>query len=65
MQDEAGRLDELMNDDDWALIFGPNGEVKGVFIPEGKEPTDVPHVIEAVLLKAGIDMHTSRESTLH
>ena len=32
----TGKLDELMEDDDWALIFGADGRLKGIFIPPGK-----------------------------
>ena len=33
---------DLMEDDDWALILDPEGNLKGLFIPEGKEEDEVP-----------------------
>jgi len=53
----TGKLDELMEDDDWALIFGADGRLKGIFIPPGKDEEQVPESLLGVLQAAGIDIH--------
>lgn len=52
-----GKLDELMEDNDWALIFGEDGHVKGIFIPEGKLESDVPTEMENLLRVMGINLY--------
>jgi hypothetical protein len=52
-----GRLDELMEDNDWALIFGDDGHVKGIFIPQGKQESDVPIEMENLLRVMGINLY--------
>ena len=51
------KLDELMEDNDWALIFVEDGHVKGIFIPEGKVESDVPVEMENLLRVMGINLY--------
>ena len=34
-----------MEDDDWGIIIGKGGELKGMFIPEGDDEAEVPEII--------------------
>jgi hypothetical protein len=52
-----GRLDDIMEDNDWALIFGDDGHVKGIFIPQGKQESDVPIEMENLLRVMGINLY--------
>ena len=38
-------FEDSLDDGDWGLIFGPKGELKGLFIPEGSNEDDVPESI--------------------
>ena len=58
----TGNLDALMEKDDWALIFGADGRIKGIFIPQGSEEYDVPATMLAMLQAVGIDMFTDGAS---
>ena len=58
----TGKLDELMEDDDWALIFGSDGRLKGIFIPPGKDEEQVPESLLGVLQAAGIDIHADGDT---
>lgn len=61
-----GKLEDLMDESDWALIFDSNGRIKGVFIPEGQAEDDVPEALVQVLQAAGIDLTASAENhTIH
>jgi hypothetical protein len=51
-----------MEKDDWALIFGDDGRIKGIFIPQGSKELDVPPSMLAMLQAAGIDMATDGAS---
>ena len=58
MEDETPKtLEEQMDDEDWALIISPSGELKGLFIPEGKDEDLVPDSIVHICAKYfGIDL---------
>ena len=62
---EEGELSELMGEDDWALIFGSNGKIKGIFIPEGKEEDDVPSEVLVMLESAGINLYEPDEEIVY
>tara|TARA_Y200000002_G_scaffold367344_1_gene359288 strand:- start:1387 stop:1587 length:201 start_codon:yes stop_codon:yes gene_type:complete len=64
---EKGELSELMEHDDWALIFGPDGKIKGIFIPDGRKEEDVPDQVLYMLEAAGINLFEPEEEivTLH
>ena len=52
-----GELDELMVDEDWAIIFDRYGSPKGIFIPDGtSEDAEVPESIIQILSEAGVDL---------
>ena len=60
----TGKLDDLMEEEDWALIFGANGQLKGIFIPPGKDDENVPESLLGVLQAAGIDIHADAKSII-
>ena len=62
---EKGELGELMGTEDWALIFGPDGKIKGIFIPEGREEEDVPDGVLHMLQSAGIDLFEPEEEIVY
>ena len=47
-------VDDLLSDGDWCIIFNHNGEVKGLYIPEGYTEDDAPDNIVLFLKEAGI-----------
>jgi hypothetical protein len=49
MSDEHKTLTETLEDDEWALVIGPEGELKGVFIPELADESQVPNAIVEIL----------------
>jgi hypothetical protein len=60
----TGKLDDLMEEQDWALIFGADGQLKGIFIPPGKDDENVPDSLLGVLQSAGIDIHADAADTV-
>jgi hypothetical protein len=61
-QDEQLSLYDQMDDDDWALIIGSDGNLKGMFIPEGKDEDEVPYSIVHIMEKYyGIDFSENDE----
>lgn len=42
---ELVSFEESLEDDDWGIIIGKGGELKGMFIPEGDDEAEVPEVI--------------------
>ena len=61
----TGELDELMEYDDWALIFGSDGKIKGIFIPQGSDDAEVPIAISNLLEAAGIDLLDEEQPVYH
>ena len=61
------QFEDALEDDDWGLIISSNGELKGLFIPEGKEEEDVPETIVEMCTKIfGIDVTQDyQENTIH
>jgi hypothetical protein len=54
--DEARTLDAQLGDSDWAIIIGDDGNLKGLFIPEGKDEDLVPESIVHIMAEYfGID----------
>jgi len=45
MKERNVDLEEALDSTDWALIIGKDGDLKGLFIPEGEEDDEVPAVI--------------------
>ena len=61
---ESVTFEQSLEDDDWGLIIGKNGELKGMFIPEGQDDAEVPQTIIDICIKYfGID--PTEEVTLH
>jgi hypothetical protein len=42
-------LFDQMKDDDWAIIIGKDGELRGVFMPEGDDEDEVPEAIVSIM----------------
>ena len=60
-EDRESLYDQL-GDDDWALIIGSDGSLKGMFIPEGKDEDEVPYSILHIMEKYfGIDFSEDEE----
>ena len=60
-------FEDALEDDDWGLIISSSGELKGLFIPDGKEEEDVPEQIVNMCVSVfGIDVTQDyQENTLH
>jgi len=67
MSDNPKTLEEQLGDDDWAIIIGSDGNLKGMFIPDGKEEDEVPESIVAIMSDYfGVDFdEIDDEPTLH
>jgi hypothetical protein len=48
-KEELKTLEEQIGDDDWAIIIGKDGNLKGLFIPAGSDDEDVPESIVAIM----------------
>ena len=60
----AVTFEDSLGEDDWGLIIGNDGTLKGLFIPEGKDDEEVPDtIIEICIQFFGID--PTEEVTLH
>ena len=57
-------FEDSLEDDDWGLIIGKDGELKGMFIPEGYEEDLVPNVIIEIC-KQHFGVDPTEEVTLH
>jgi hypothetical protein len=56
MSDESSTLDAQLGDSDWAIIIGDDGNLKGLYIPEGKDEDLVPESIVTIMAEYfGID----------
>ena len=40
---------DMLEDDDWAIIIDKEGDLKGVFIPEGKDEEEVPESVVMIM----------------
>jgi len=57
-------FEDSLDEDDWGLIIGKDGTLKGMFIPEGCDEEEVPEVIVNICIEQfGID--PTEEVTLH
>ena len=41
-------MDTALEDDDWGLIITASGDLKGLYIPKGKEEEEVPIAIQDI-----------------
>jgi len=56
MKNKEIELEDALEQDDWAIIIGNDGLLKGMFIPAGNEEDEVPQVIIDICKKHfGID----------
>ena len=56
MTDGTKTLEEQLGDDDWALIIGKDGNLKGIFIPECCDEDEVPASIVTIMAEYfGVD----------
>lgn len=61
---EVISFSESLEDDDWGIIVGKDGTLKGLFIPEGMDEEEVPEIIVQLCIDYfGIDV--TEEVTLH
>jgi hypothetical protein len=65
MSEKQLKFEEAMEEDDFGLIIGKNGDLKGLFVPEEYEEVDyVPKAIVQILSQVyGIEL--DGEVTLH
>ena len=42
-------LEEQLGEDDWAIIIGQDGNLRGIFIPNGKDEDLVPESIVRIM----------------
>ena len=62
--DESRTLDAQLGEDDWALVIGKDGRLKGLFIPDGKDEDEVPESIIHIMSDYfGVDFHDDEEET--
>ena len=64
MMSEKITFEQSLEEDDWGIIIGKNGELKGMFIPEGEKETDVPEVI-VKMCKDYFGIDVTEEVTIH
>ena len=61
---EQVTFEESLEEDDWGLIIGKDGTLKGMFIPEGAEEAEPPEAIVQICIKFfGVD--PTEEVTIH
>lgn len=71
MSDQYTKLstsfDDALDEDDFGLIISSTGELKGIWLPEGKDEDDVPDKVASLLITHfGIDPNCSDEvATIH
>ena len=64
MSDEPKTLNEQLDKDDWAIIIGKDGNLKGLFIPDGKDEDEVPESIVYIMADYfGVDFDEEEEET--
>ena len=56
---------EALDTTDYGLIVGEHGELKGIWIPEGRQDADIPYAIVSLCIaKFGIDPNGHGESAV-
>jgi hypothetical protein len=61
---EDGLYDTEIEDDDYGIILGPNGELKSVFLPENM-PFEVPEKLTKIFAILGYTNPDQMTNTLH
>jgi hypothetical protein len=49
MSDESRTLEDHLGDEDWAIIIGKDGNLKGLFMPDGTDEELVPESIVTIM----------------
>jgi len=58
-------LEEQIGEDDWAIIIGNNGNLKGIFIPQGMDEELVPESIVQIMAQYfGVDFEEEIEEAI-
>jgi len=68
MSEESKTLEEQLGEEDWAIIIGKDGNLKGMFIPEGSDEDEVPESIVYIMAEyfgVDFDEESSDGKTLH
>jgi hypothetical protein len=73
MSDESRTLEDQLGDEDWAIIIGKDGNLKGLFMPDGTDEELVPESIVTIMADYfGVDFdeemndeETSDGKTIH
>jgi hypothetical protein len=64
MSEESKTMEDHLEDNDWALIIGGDGNLKGLFMPDGKDENEVPHSIVYIMERFfGIDFNDDEEES--
>jgi hypothetical protein len=62
MNEESKVLEDHLDDDDWAIIIGQDGNLKGLFMPDGVDEDLVPESIVYIMQHYfGIDFDEDSE----
>ena len=61
---EKTTFEDALEDDDWGIIIGKDGTLKGMFIPEGEDDAAVPETIIKIC-KDYFGIDPTEEVTLH
>lgn len=49
MTEDSRTLENQLGEKDWAIIIGDDGNLKGLFIPDGKNEDEVPESIVYIM----------------
>jgi len=62
---EALTLEAQLGEDDWAIIIGKDGNLKGLFIPDGMDQDLVPESIVTIMAEYfGVDFDDEIEESV-
>lgn len=57
-------FEDALDEDDWGLIIGRDGSLKGMFIPDGADDDEVPDAIVEIC-KQFFGVDPTEEVTMH
>ena len=60
-----GEFTDIINDEDWALIFDDAGLLRGIFIPDGKTEDDIPDALLDILHLYELDLYDAKDAVIH
>jgi hypothetical protein len=65
MNDESKTLEDQLGDEDWAIIIGKDGNLKGLFMPDGVDEDLVPESIVHIMADYfGVDFDEEMDDTV-